>query len=124
MNYKTLFFKTLGVYLVSSYTINAQKMQFERFYDETLAQASYIIANDKNEAIVIDPKRDIDTYLDYAKQNGLTINFPDADIPIPYRYLQISFSRAERCLCRSLGKGWAKRIYARLQSGLGRLQSP
>ena len=50
-------------------------MQFERFYDETLAQASYIIANDKNEAIVIDPKRDIDTYLDYAKQNGLTIKY-------------------------------------------------
>ena len=75
MNYKTLFFKTLSVYLVSSYTINAQKMQFERFYDETLAQASYIIANDKNEAIVIDPKRDIDTYLDYAKQNGLTIKY-------------------------------------------------
>src|SRR5690606_14462640 len=75
MNYKTLFFKTLGVYLVSSYTINAQKMKFERFYDETLAQASYIIANDKNEAIVIDPKRGIDMYLDYAKQNGLTIKY-------------------------------------------------
>lgn len=53
----------------------SQKMTFERFYDETLAQASYIIANDKNEAIVIDPKRDIDTYLDFAKANGLTIKY-------------------------------------------------
>lgn len=53
--------------------IYAQEMLFERIYDETLSQASYIIANDKNEAIVIDPKRDIDTYLEYAKKNGLTI---------------------------------------------------
>ncbi|RRA89837.1 MBL fold metallo-hydrolase [Paenimyroides viscosum] len=75
MGYKSLFLKTLGVYLVSSFTINAQVIQFERFYDETLAQASYIIANDKNEAIVIDPKRDIDTYLEYAKKNGLTIKY-------------------------------------------------
>lgn len=74
MNYK-LFFKTLAVYLVSSYNMNAQKIQFERFYDETLAQASYIIANDKNEAIVIDPIRDIDMYLNFAKANGLTIKY-------------------------------------------------
>ena len=75
MNYKSLFFKTLGVYLVSIYTINAQVMQFERIYDETLSQASYIIANENKEAIIIDPKRDIDTYLDYAKQHGLTIKY-------------------------------------------------
>lgn len=53
----------------------SQKMTFERIYDETLSQASYIIANDKNEAIIIDPKRDIDTYLEYAKENGLTIKY-------------------------------------------------
>lgn len=52
MGYKSLFLKTLGVYLVSSFTINAQVIQFERFYDETLAQASYIIANEDKEAIV------------------------------------------------------------------------
>lgn len=70
-----LLLKTIAVYLVSSYTMNAQQITFERIYDETLAQASYIIANDKNEAIVIDPKRDIDTYLDYAKQKSLTIKY-------------------------------------------------
>lgn len=75
MKHKLLLFKTLGVFLVSHYTLNAQNMKFERIYDETLAQASYIIANDKNEAIVIDPKRDIDTYLEYAKKNGLTIKY-------------------------------------------------
>ena len=75
MKHKLLLFKTLCVFLVSHYTLNAQNMKFERIYDETLAQASYIIANDKNEAIVIDPKRDIDTYLEYAKKNGLTIKY-------------------------------------------------
>lgn len=75
MKHKLLLLKTLGLFLVSHYTLNAQNMKFERIYDETLAQASYIIANDKNEAIVIDPKRDIDTYLDYAKKNGLTIKY-------------------------------------------------
>ncbi|WP_255497907.1 MBL fold metallo-hydrolase [Flavobacterium sp. I3-2] len=75
MKHKLLLFKALGVFLVSHYTLNAQNMKFERIYDETLAQASYIIANDKNEAIVIDPKRDIDTYLEYAKKNGLTIKY-------------------------------------------------
>ncbi len=75
MGYKSLFLKTLGVYLVSSFTINAQVIQFERFYDETLAQASYIIANEDKEAIVIDPKRDIDTYISYAKEKGLKIKY-------------------------------------------------
>src|SRR5690606_8272952 len=75
MGYKSLFLKTLGVYLVSSFTINAQVIQFERFYDETLAQASYIIANEDKEAIVIDPKRDIDTYISYAKEKGLMIKY-------------------------------------------------
>ncbi|UYW02613.1 MBL fold metallo-hydrolase [Flavobacterium agricola] len=50
-------------------------MIFERIYDETLSQASYIIANENKEAIVIDPKRDIDTYIDFAKQNGLEIKY-------------------------------------------------
>lgn len=75
MNFKYLKYTIVGVFLLGLYQVNAQQMIFERIYDETLAQASYIIANDKNEAIVIDPKRDIDTYLDYAKQHGLTIKY-------------------------------------------------
>lgn len=31
MDYKSLILKTLGVYLVSSFTINAQVIQFKRF---------------------------------------------------------------------------------------------
>ncbi|KAB7729994.1 MBL fold metallo-hydrolase [Rudanella paleaurantiibacter] len=49
-------------------------MFFQTIYDKTLAQASYLIGCQKTgESIVIDPKRDVDTYLDVAKQNGLRI---------------------------------------------------
>lgn len=49
-------------------------MFFERVYDKTLAQASYIIGcQAEGVAIVIDPKRDIDEYLEIAKKNKLTI---------------------------------------------------
>lgn len=64
-----------ALFLISILSVQAQEMTFERIYDETLAQASYIIANENKEAIVIDPKRDIDTYLLYAKEHGLTIKY-------------------------------------------------
>lgn len=49
-------------------------MFFEQIYDKTLAQASYIIGCQvSKEAIVIDPKRDVDTYLEIAKANNLEI---------------------------------------------------
>lgn len=49
-------------------------MFFQQVYDHTLAQASYFIGcQAKNEAIVIDAKRDIDTYLEIAKQNNMRI---------------------------------------------------
>ena len=49
-------------------------MFFQQIYDKTLSQASYFIGcQAKNEAIVIDPKRDVDTYLEIAKQNNMRI---------------------------------------------------
>ena len=49
-------------------------MLLERIYDEDLAQASYFIGcQAKGEAIVIDPRRDIDVYLDLAEKNGMRI---------------------------------------------------
>lgn len=49
-------------------------MFFEHIYDKTLAQGSYLIGCQvTKEAIVIDAKRDIDTYLEIAKQNNLHI---------------------------------------------------
>jgi hydroxyacylglutathione hydrolase len=49
-------------------------MFFQHVYDKTLAQASYFIGCQKaGVAMVIDPKRDVDTYLEIAKQNNMTI---------------------------------------------------
>ena len=49
-------------------------MFFQHIYDKSLAQASYLIGCQKTgESIVIDPKRDVDTYVDIARQNGLRI---------------------------------------------------
>ena len=49
-------------------------MLLERFYDEDLAQASYVIGcQARNEAIVVDPRRDIQPYLDLAERQGMKI---------------------------------------------------
>jgi hydroxyacylglutathione hydrolase len=49
-------------------------MFFQHIYDKTLAQASYVVGCQKTgEAIVIDAKRDVDTYLEVAKANNLRI---------------------------------------------------
>lgn len=49
-------------------------MLLERIYDEDLAQASYIIGcQATGEAIVVDPRRDVDAYLDFAAKRGLRI---------------------------------------------------
>jgi hydroxyacylglutathione hydrolase len=47
-------------------------MYFKQFYLGCLAQASYMIGSD-GEAAVVDPRRDVDVYLDEAKKQGLTI---------------------------------------------------
>ena len=49
-------------------------MFFQHVYDKSLAQGSYLIGcQATGEAIVIDAQRDIDVYLDIAKQNNLRI---------------------------------------------------
>ncbi|MDI6023815.1 MBL fold metallo-hydrolase [Leucobacter sp. UT-8R-CII-1-4] len=49
-------------------------MLLERIYDEDLAQASYLIACQSNgEAIVVDPRRDIQVYLDLAAKHNIRI---------------------------------------------------
>jgi hydroxyacylglutathione hydrolase len=47
-------------------------MYFKQFYLGCLAQASYMIGS-KGEAAVVDPRRDIETYLEEAGREGLTI---------------------------------------------------
>ncbi len=49
-------------------------MLFQHIYDKSLAQASYLIGCQKaGVAAVIDPKRDVDTYIDIAMQNSMKI---------------------------------------------------
>jgi hydroxyacylglutathione hydrolase len=49
-------------------------MFFQHVYDKTLAQASYFIGCQKaGVALVIDAKRDVDTYLEIARQNNMRI---------------------------------------------------
>lgn len=49
-------------------------MLIEQIYDEGLAHLSYLIA-DQNEAVVIDPRIDIDVYIDIAQEKGLQIKY-------------------------------------------------
>jgi hydroxyacylglutathione hydrolase len=49
-------------------------MYFQHVYDNSLAQASYFIGCQKaGVALVVDPKRDVDTYLEIAKSNNMRI---------------------------------------------------
>ena len=49
-------------------------MLLERIYDPDLSQTSYLIGcQAENVALVVDPRRDIQVYLDLAAQHGMTI---------------------------------------------------
>lgn len=49
---------------------------FQRYFDEGLAQSSYLLGCDRTrEAVVIDPRRDIDAYVASARQLGLRLNY-------------------------------------------------
>jgi glyoxylase-like metal-dependent hydrolase (beta-lactamase superfamily II)/rhodanese-related sulfurtransferase len=49
-------------------------MEFKQFYLGCLAQASYLVGSD-GEAAVVDPRRDVDEYIDEAKARGLKIKY-------------------------------------------------
>ncbi|TDI85951.1 MAG: MBL fold metallo-hydrolase [Caldithrix sp.] len=49
-------------------------MFFRMLYDDKLAQAAYLVGcQGTGEAVIIDPERDVDRYLEAAAQEGLTI---------------------------------------------------
>jgi hydroxyacylglutathione hydrolase len=50
-------------------------MYFEKIKTPGLAHYSYILADSEKSAIVIDPKRDIDSYLKSSRKNGLSIQY-------------------------------------------------
>jgi hydroxyacylglutathione hydrolase len=49
-------------------------MHFKQFYMGCLSHASYLVG-DGGEAAVIDPSRDVDQYIDEAREHGLTIRW-------------------------------------------------
>jgi hydroxyacylglutathione hydrolase len=49
-------------------------MYFKQFYLNCLAHASYLIGSD-GEAVVVDPQRDVDQYIDEAAANNLAIKY-------------------------------------------------
>ena len=54
---------------------------FQRFYDEGLAQSSFFLACPRTrEAVVIDPRRDVDIYVETARANNLRIRSSSAEI--------------------------------------------
>jgi hydroxyacylglutathione hydrolase len=86
-------------------------MYFQHVYDKTLAQASYFIGCQKaGVAIVIDAKRDVDTYLEIARQNNMKITHITethihADFLTGSRELA-KLTGAELYLSDEGGKGW------------------
>src|SRR5690242_8564786 len=61
--------------LPSSMLLNRRNdMNFKQFYLGCLAHASYYVGSG-TEAVVIDPQRDVQQYLDEAKANGQQIKY-------------------------------------------------
>ena len=51
-------------------------MFFKQFHLEGLGHASYLVGSDKTgEALVIDPRRDVDAYLSQAREQGMRIQY-------------------------------------------------
>ena len=66
--------KIIGIIYLLILNVTEISMFFQHVYDKTLSQGSYVIGcQATGEALVIDAKRDVDTYQKIAKQNGLKI---------------------------------------------------
>lgn len=51
-------------------------MYLQRFYLECLSHASYLVADESTkQAVVIDPQRDVDIYIDDAREHGFEIKY-------------------------------------------------
>jgi len=56
----------------SKFSAEATIMYFEQFYLGCLAHASYMLAS-QGDAVVVDPQRDVDIYLQAAREHGVEI---------------------------------------------------
>ena len=73
-------------------------MLLKRFYDEPLAQASFLIGDtDSHEAVVVDPHRDADMYLRAAAAEGLRI------VAVTETHIHADYCSGTRELARRAG---------------------
>jgi hydroxyacylglutathione hydrolase len=73
-------------------------MLLERIYDDSLAQASYLIAcQETGTAIVVDPNRDIDHYIDAAARHSLRLEL------VTETHIHADFVSGARDLARASG---------------------
>ncbi|WP_027881181.1 MBL fold metallo-hydrolase [Meiothermus rufus] len=73
-------------------------MLFKQIYEEGLAQASYFIGcQSQGTAIVIDPRRDIQVYLDEARKNGMRI------VAVSETHIHADYLSGARELARATG---------------------
>src|SRR5438093_13676915 len=73
-------------------------MLLKRFYDDALAQASYLVGDETTgQAIVIDPNRDVDQYLRAAADEGLRVSH------VTETHIHADFVSGSRELARRAG---------------------
>lgn len=73
-------------------------MLLKRFYDDKLAQASYIVGcQAAGEALVVDPNRDVEAYVAAAEDEGLAIRF------VSETHIHADFLSGSRELARRTG---------------------
>ncbi len=73
-------------------------MIFRRFYDDALAQASYMIGCEEfSEAIVIDPSMDLSTYVTAAAAEGVRI------VAVTETHIHADFASGARALAKRVG---------------------
>ena len=86
-------------------------MQFEQFHLDSLGHASYLVGSaDSGEAVVVDPRRDVDIYLQAATDAGLRISYV-VDTHQHNDYLSGVVELAERTGAATLGSAEAELGY-------------
>jgi hydroxyacylglutathione hydrolase len=82
-------------------------MEFEQFHLESLGHASYLVGSSATgEALVVDPRRDVDVYVEAASQRGLRIRYV-VDTHQHNDYLSGIAELADRTGATLLGSGEA-----------------
>src|ERR1039458_9467189 len=92
--------------IASAFVRGGRTMHFEQFYLGCLAHASYMLASE-GEAVVVDPQRDVEIYLQAAEKNHVSIRH------IFETHLHADFVSGHRELAARTGA----RIYIGAQAG-------